>query len=146
MGAEKNATQIVEWTQWAKQPAFEELEDSEFTENLELLRSSVHSSQMLIVGFNREGKDDVKEVLNSAAQRFRSTVVFLHIKGASADGPLLKAFKGDAAKDAEYSGALTSDDFVPWVRNLVDTAKIADLEEKKRTLEEKKKSLEEEKA
>merc|ERR1711920_1203290 len=105
-----------------------------------------HATQVIVVGLNAVGDHDVRTVLEAAAQRFKATTVFLYITDANAEkGPFLRTIAPEAAKDKEYTGKLEADEFVAWVKEIVDRNKIAELEAQKEKLEAQKKEMEDEK-
>jgi len=118
--SEKPAAKIVEWAQWALTPAVQELETrAEFDEAVTALRSSLHAKARLLVAFNREGHEGIRTAFEAAAQRHRSTSVFLFIKESSSDDVMLKAYAPNESDDQQYQGSATKEEVVEWVKAIV---------------------------
>lgn len=123
--SEKVAAKIVDWAKWAVTPAVQELETrAEFDEALSTLRSSLHATGRLMVAFHRDGSEGLLPAFEAAAQRGRTSTVFLYIKTGNAAGePMLKSFGQKEADDEEHKGAATEEEVVKWVKETLDKAK-----------------------
>jgi len=125
--SEKPVAEIVKWAQWAANPAVQELEtQAEFDGALSTLRSSMHANARLMVAWNREGADaeSMRDAFEEAAQRHRSTTVFLYIKETS--GPEQKpimSYANDAALDEAYEGAANVTEVIQWVKETLEKAR-----------------------
>lgn len=133
---EKPAEKIADWAKWAFQTAaVQDIESlADFNEALPLMRSTVHTQQRLFVAFNHTGFPGLRTELEAVAQRYKAKTVFLFIKDSTSEGPMLKAYAQDEASDVELASA-TSETLAPWVKNIVEEAKIKHLESQ---VEEKK--------
>jgi len=121
---EKPAAKIVEWVQWATGVAVQELETKEeFDAAVVTLRSTLHAKARLFVAFNKAGSEGMRDALEAAAQRHRATTVFLYIKEATAEGPLLKSYAQEESNDEEFQGTTTPQDVIQWVQGVLDKAK-----------------------
>jgi len=123
--SEKPAAEIVKWALWAAQPAVQELETkAEFDEALPTLRSSLHPKARLMVHLNRVGSESMREAFEEAAQRHRSTTVFLYIKEATEQTPSsVMSYGGVDSKDEPYEGAANATEVVQWVKGTLEKAK-----------------------
>jgi len=134
--SEKPAAKIAEWAKWAGTPAVQELETrAEFDEALPTLRTSLHAKARLMVAFNKEGQDGLKEAFDAAAQRHRAKTVFLWINEVSTEDVLLKAYSPTEADDQVYPGAATKEEVIEWVKSLIEKPKEESKESKEETTE-----------
>lgn len=127
--SEKTADKLVEWAHWAAGAAVQELDTKEeFDGALSTLRSSLHAKARLMVLF-KGGSEGLREAFEEAAQRQRTTTVFLYIKESLADGTELHSYGGDESKDEVYSGASTTEAVGQWVKEVLEKAKPPKTEE-----------------
>lgn len=127
--SEKTADKLVEWAHWAAGAAVQELDTKEeFDGALSTLRSSLHAKARLMVLF-KGGSEGLLEAFEEAAQRQRTTTVFLYIKESLADGTELHSYGGDESKDEVYSGASTTEAVGQWVKEVLEKAKPPKTEE-----------------
>lgn len=121
--SEKPAAEILKWAKWAATPAVQELDTNEELEGaLPTLRTSMHKNARLIVAFNREGSESMRGAFEEAAQRHRSTTVFLYIKEASDKKPIM-SYAGEDSKDEFYEGSANATEVVQWVKATLEAAK-----------------------
>lgn len=121
--SEKNASEIVKWAKWAATPAVQELDTKEELEGaLPTLRSSMHKNARLMVAWNREGSESMRKSFEEAAQRHRSTTVFLYIKEASENKPIT-SYAAEDSKDEVYEGSDNVTEVIQWVKATLESAR-----------------------
>jgi len=121
--SEKPAAEIVKWAKWAATPAVQELEThAEFEGALPTLRTSMHKNARLMVNFNQEGSEPMRKSFEEAAQRHRSTTVFLYIKEAFENKSIM-SYAAEDSKDEVYEGSANVTEVVQWVKANLESAR-----------------------
>lgn len=115
----RSATKLVEYVEWAGQPAVVEFEKrSELEEAVPQLRASLHKlAPPVVVGFNIS--EATRSSLQSTAERSRGKTVFLFIKEAAVDDPHFRAIFRDAAHDQDFNSTPDSEAVHRWVKGLL---------------------------
>jgi len=115
----RSATKLVEYVEWAGQPAVVEFEKrSELEEAVPQLRASLHKlTPPVVVGFNIS--EATRSALQSTAERSRGKTVFLFMKEAAVGDPHFRAIFRDAAHDQDFNSTPDSEAVHRWVKGLL---------------------------
>jgi len=123
----RQATKIVEYVEWAVQPAVVTFEKrAEFDEAIPQLRAVLHeNAPPLIAGFAIDG--GVYSALEMAAERSRGKTVFLFTGTTREGDPALRAIFRNASSDHDFRENVSKSAVRTWVTGLLQQRKLAPL-------------------
>lgn len=114
---------LVEYVEWASQPALIEFQTmEEFTEALPTLRQTLTPTMApLVVGF--EGKENLYDTVELAAEKLRGKVAFLFVREAHPEQVGLRTYANIENEDQEYVGGFEPDSVYRWAKGFEEAAK-----------------------
>jgi len=123
----RQATKIVEYVEWAVQPAVVTFENrAEFDEAIPQLRAVLHeNAPPLIAGFAID--NGVYSALEMAAERSRGKTVFLFTGTTREGDPALRAIFRNESSDHDFRDDVSQAAVRTWVAGLLQKRKLAPL-------------------
>jgi len=123
----RQSTKIVEYVEWAVQPAVVTFENrAEFDEAIPQLRAVLHeNAPPLIAGFAIDGA--VYPALEMAAERSRGKTVFLFTGTTREGDPALRAIFRNESSDHDFRDTVSKSAVRSWVAGLLQKRKLAPL-------------------
>mmetsp|Transcript_60918 Transcript_60918/g.132139 ORF Transcript_60918/g.132139 Transcript_60918/m.132139 type:complete len:284 (-) Transcript_60918:111-962(-) len=119
----RSASKISDFVSWLKQTPVVEFESRpEFDEAVVAIRETLHAkAPPVFVAFGSNAKSNAAFEHN--AEVFRGKSVFLHVKDASEEKWVLRAYSREAEADEQYEGKPDVDEIHEWMQGLLRPAK-----------------------